>query len=301
MKLAMVALPNESELLRWAESLRPVGSAPISMVQVANNLGTIVSLRLHTTLSRPAAQIDMRQRPAKIVLYRQGKVDGEREIRPQEESLLTPRERFSVAHELGHWILFRQLGVGPQFDKRKYWYQEHVINDFAGYLLAPDWLVMQWLSRIPEGTVIPPFALKHWASSDCGASEEVVAKRLVRQRDSIGFLRVLPIRRKRDGADVLQVICSAAGESLRLPHERSYVETSELWRLVRESKVGSATQSKLQLGRCKPQDLQLAWRRGNQIGTDETIWISLALASSSRTLAESSPLQLAIDLSEERS
>src|ERR1700688_1545418 len=267
----------ECDLLNWAGLLRPKGRKFASVIEIASSLGAVVSLRVHTTAGSPSAELDFRHRPPKINLYRRGKADGEREVLASDENLLTARERFSVAHELGHWIALTHLSVEPRSDKRGYWEQERVINLFAGSLLAPDWLVEEWLEGVSRSEPISPFSLKAWAGTQCRTSEEVVAKRIVQHRSSVGFLRVVPARRRRDGARVLKVLCSAAGEELMLPFERSYIYESQLFGLVEKNRVGSASVSDLPLGRCAPQNLRVSWRRGKPLGSEETTWISFAL------------------------
>lgn len=50
---------------------------------------------------------------------------------------LSPRHRFTVAHELGHMILYNQ-GVQRARDRRAYWQIEDLCNAFAGQLLISD-------------------------------------------------------------------------------------------------------------------------------------------------------------------
>jgi hypothetical protein len=283
----------QGELLELSRALRPIGKPFVSLVDVASELGAVVSLQMCTDLDSPGAQIDLRSRPPKVILYRLGRVNGERELRSWEENLLSARERFSIAHELGHWILFSRFRIGPQTDNRTYWDHERAINEFAGHLLAPDWLVEHWLESTPKGMPVPPFALRYWAVSLCRSSEDVIAKRLVQHRSSIGFLRLLLSRRSKDGAEVLQVMCSAAGGALRLPNERSHLDAPELRQLLKAEKVGSASLSELKLGRCKAQSLQIAWRRGKPLKSAETIWVSLSAEARDGMAVGSSAEQLA--------
>ncbi len=264
----------EEALSHWARALRPAGQPPESILEIVHRLGISVSLRMQTVRRSLSAEIDLRSQPPQIVLYRFSSVDGNREIRPYEDSLLTSRERFSIAHELGHWIAITHLGFPIQLDHRQYWEHESVINRFASQLLVPDWLVEKWLRETPDGTPVPPFALRFWASSICGTSEEVITKAIVRHRPSAGFLRLLPTRSKA-GASVLLVLSSAAGSALQLPVERTHIKEPSLSCLLSERKVGSASLRHLSLGRCMPQDLSLAWRRGNPVNSRETIWISM--------------------------
>jgi hypothetical protein len=243
-------------------------------LELANDLGTAVSLRLQNARTNNTAQIDLWTNPAKIVVHRFSKVEGERELKKHDEGLLNSRERFSVAHELGHWILFNRFQIGPESERRLYWEQEEVINAFAGQLLVPDWLAKSWLDSTPENLPIPPFALRSWAEQ-CRVSEEVAAKALVRQRNLIGFLRLVPTQRKRDKTRVLQVLSCAKGESLELPSERSHIENARLFEMLTNGTVGSGWLQQVSLARCAPQDLGVAWRYANKWHSEDTIWLSL--------------------------
>lgn len=62
------------------------------------------------------------------------------------------RQRFSLAHELAHWIHDRQVGsflcasddIGPQNAEAKS--VESRANDFASQLIMPDYLVLPWIN-----------------------------------------------------------------------------------------------------------------------------------------------------------
>ena len=274
----MFSLPYQrdlkSELSSVATSLRPLGKPFVSILELANGLGAAVSLRLQNVRSNNAAQIDLWTNPAKIVVHRFSKVEGERELKSHDEGLLNSRERFSVAHELGHWILFNRLQIGPESERRLYWEQEEVINAFAGQLLVPDWLAKSWLDSTPENLPIPPFALRSWAEQ-CRVSEEAAAKALVRQKNLIGFLRLVATQRKRDKTRVLQVLSCAKGDFLELPSERSHIENAKLFEMLTSSTVGSGWLQQISLARCAPQDLGVAWRYGNKWHSEDTIWLSL--------------------------
>jgi hypothetical protein len=270
----------ESELVRLAHSLRPANRPLASMLEVACELGVAVCLRLHTGTDPSFAQIDLGSRPPKVTIYRAANISGEREITRWDENLLTSRERFSLAHELGHWVAYSRLRIGPQTDRKLYWDHERAINAFAGCLLAPDWLAAKWLAEIPEGTPIPPFAVRYWATSQCRSSEEVVAKALARHRASIGFLKLLRTTKRGDGSQVLQVLCSVSGKALPLPRERSHIDSPELFGLLRSKQAGSAWVPRLRLGTCELRSLRLSWRRGSPIKFQESFWLSAALSTS---------------------
>jgi len=278
----------KDELLRIAEDLRPKGKGFVSVLEIAHSLGTCVSLRFQNSRSSNTAQIDFRSRPPKILVFRFCQSEGEHEINWREENLLSPRERFSVAHELGHWLLFSRFDTEPQSDERLYWAQEDTVNAFAAHLLLPDWLARDWLEGTADDSPISPFALRFWATQN-RVSEEVVVKALARQRSSIGFLKLFPTQRKRDGKPVLQVLASASGGDVRLPNERSHIDSGKLWNALQDKKVGTDWFSQLQLGRCAPQNLYVAWRRGNRVGAEEVTWVSLLKRDTKPDKSEMAP------------
>jgi hypothetical protein len=282
----------EGKLLGLARELRPADRPLASVIDVADGLGVAICIQLHTGTKPTFAQIDLLDRPPKIIIYRGARVNGERRITKGDDNLLTSRERFSVAHELGHWVAYRHLGIRPQADRRQYWDHERVMNAFAGCLLAPEWLVTRWLAGVPEGTPVPPFAVRHWATSECRSSEEVVTKAIARHRASVGFLKLLHTR-KSNGSHVLQVLCSVSGNGLQLPKERSHIDSPELLDLLKRRESGTAWVPRIQLAKCKLADLGLSWRRGSTINSQESSWLSVA--ASQVTSSAATPAQLPLE------
>lgn len=82
---------------------------------------------------------------------------------------LSPRERFTVAHELAH-ILLAQRGIGTPSERREYWQLESACNRIAGALLVPDW-------AIPAGLVEGSAGLRwvKWLQRHCTVSFPVAA------------------------------------------------------------------------------------------------------------------------------
>lgn len=289
----MSTVDVRTELLRCAQALRPVRARFVSVVHLARELGTAVVIQLHATTNPSSAQLDLQARPPKILLYRRGDINGEREIEPWDENLLSARERFSIAHELGHWILFSRFRILPQSDKRTYWDHERAINAFANHLLVPDWLVEFWLEGVRDGKPVPPDALRHWAIFDSHTSEDVIANALTRRRTTIGFLKLMATR-SRDGREVLSVLCSTAGEALQLPREKSHIDAPQLCKLLKVEK-GESSLTHFRLARCEPQNLRVAWRHANAINGKQVIWLSLAIQDASQP-PEEIPQQLEIEL-----
>lgn len=62
--------------------------------------------------------------------------NGLYEIRVTSSPVAPRRIRFTVAHELGHVLLDKELGIRPK-SRREYWQHERWCDDFAGNLLVP--------------------------------------------------------------------------------------------------------------------------------------------------------------------
>jgi hypothetical protein len=59
------------------------------------------------------------------------------------------RERFSVAHEIGHYCAMRRFNMRPR-SRKAYWELEEACNDFAGRLLVADADIAPWLRPLIE-------------------------------------------------------------------------------------------------------------------------------------------------------
>ncbi len=95
---------------------------PLNVESVANEFG--IALRIRTgNDDRIKAHIELASR-SEIVLERPN-------FAPQ---ALLPRERFSIAHEIGHWILWHSMQSVPRSD-REYWEHEQLCDEFASKLL----------------------------------------------------------------------------------------------------------------------------------------------------------------------
>jgi hypothetical protein len=168
-----------------------------------------------------------------IFLYRTGTQPGSRRLAPEDEARLTVRERFSIAHELSHWVSFARGGhapiaLGQNTDDRAYRADEALCDDFANRLLVPDWLVDGWLDPIPAGAGIPPAQLRRMAAS-VRVSIEVVAHAIVRRRSGLGFMKVskMPERGEIAGAAPLFLVEFAiAAIGVRVPRRRDHIRDS---------------------------------------------------------------------------
>ncbi len=80
-------------------------------------------------------------------------VNGDRALISVSESSNEGRQRFSLGHELGHWVCDRSSfrcvsdDIGPQNAEAKT--AEAAANSFASQLVLPDYLVRPWIGRRP--------------------------------------------------------------------------------------------------------------------------------------------------------
>src|SRR5882762_3712093 len=98
--MSMAECPNlQVQLERLASQLRPPDCRFVPVLQIAERLQGRVCVRFDSVRSDPA-QIELAGPYPTIYLGRQAPQTGHRFLEASEEHLLTPRERFSVAHEL---------------------------------------------------------------------------------------------------------------------------------------------------------------------------------------------------------
>ncbi len=280
-----------SELKLIAKELRPRELQHLfSVIKTAEDVGTQVELHLHTIGKQREAQVDFNGHPPRIILFRPSETNGSRVLSSSDEHLLTARERFSIAHELGHFFAHQRFQLKPARESRKYWQQEAWMNEFASTLLVPDWLVTVWLSDIPEGRLISPLTVRGWAREQCKVSEEVIAKTLCRARKGIGFIKASLMMGRKDGVPILKTLFSDSGEGLFLPKVHSHIRNSALIKTLQTKKLGIEEFPGCQLGLCKPQDLSIAWRcvgfssessrdsRKERVAKDQKFWLSIAFS-----------------------
>jgi hypothetical protein len=250
----------QAELEQIAEHLRPAGREFIPVLRIADQLGVHVCIRFVKGRTRPTAQIELAATPPTIYLTRESSVDGVRLLEGHDDNLLTPRERFSVAHELGHLVAYKELQISPALKRSDYWAHEEYMHRFAATLLMPGWLLDSWLDTLPAWEPVSPFALRYWARNIAKLSEEVVATQLCLRRPDIGFLKVGSIRRRKDSSKVLRVLFAASGDELSLPNTHSHIDNKQLLEKLAAETTGTASIRNCVLGREEPQDISIVWR-----------------------------------------
>ena len=249
-------------LIERAIELRPsAGHAPARLVQIAHDLGIDVSLILRPIDGRTQyhARCELRDRP-RILVYRHSPTAGVAAVNPADEYLLSSRERFSVAHELGHCIAYKSYGLEPVSqteDRREYWYQERAMNEFASTLLVPPWLSYRWTSQLATLDATCVFRIRNWAN-DCRASPEVVVTAVARDTQGIGFLKVGEGVRVNADKRVLVVLHSSSSSDVTLPNLFSHIDDVALLNTVTGSR-GVTVVPQCRIGPIELNDVQLAW------------------------------------------
>jgi len=90
-------------------------------------------------------------------------------------SPITPHERFTIAHELGHYVLLQEASFLPQREG-EYWLGEKLCQQFAARLLIDPIL----LDRLPEpSTAAELMASVNWLAKRAQVTAEPAAREVV--------------------------------------------------------------------------------------------------------------------------
>lgn len=119
-------------------------------------------------------------------------------IRPPSELYrqdLTPRERFTIAHELGHYLIHMRFSFKPT-SRREYWRLEEICNEFAATLLAPQRAVDAALRTDPQKAADVLSSIQELRRST-RISFEAASRRLVAAMERPAAVAGLKIERNR--------------------------------------------------------------------------------------------------------
>jgi hypothetical protein len=105
---------------------------------------------------------------------------------------LKPRERFTVAHELGHLLLEERYQWRPA-TSAEYHRREDYCNQFAAHLLVPTGQLEQLLLPSPAAAL----GLLFHTSETCRVSFEVAARRIADYYEGIAYLLAAETKNKR--------------------------------------------------------------------------------------------------------
>jgi Zn-dependent peptidase ImmA (M78 family) len=167
-------------LSKYSRDLAEGRALPVDVFGLCAALNVIVEFE-NSVGRRRGALIDRNGQPVILVSRRR---PGTRR--------LTPAERFTVVHELGHYITTAQSALRPQ-RASEYWSVEDLCNEFAANVLMPESAFAAL--REPSGSrdlaeQVNQIAIK------CGVSAEPVARAVAVRLGTpvaLGYLRLDPL------------------------------------------------------------------------------------------------------------
>ena len=153
----------KARLEQLADELSDAHCLPLDLAVVCRQLG--VGLRVAPADGQRRGALMRRGRSWEVVLMR-------RDVQP---AAISAHERFTIAHELGHYVLLREAQFRPQRDA-EYWLGERLCNHFASRLLIPP--------RILAGVAEPATAVElagavNEVATRAGVTAEPAARALV--------------------------------------------------------------------------------------------------------------------------
>lgn len=121
------------------------------------------------------------------------------------ETRLSRRDRFSVAHELAHYLLWQRGGILPATNRSQYWQHEALCNEFAGHLLVHRQSLQTFLGTVDPS--VPAADYPRLVAKKADVTWPVAARAISAETQSqLCYLRVAP---RQDNLDFLRVDCSS--------------------------------------------------------------------------------------------
>lgn len=99
------------------------------------------------------------------------------EVSAPTDGKVTHHTRFTIAHELGHYLLWKQMGIAP-FSRNEYWQVERLCNEFAANLLIPRRAVASMVSGWESWKVYEVFTTSMKLAMEADVSWIVAATRI---------------------------------------------------------------------------------------------------------------------------
>lgn len=155
---------------------------------------------------------------------------------------LRPRERFTVAHEIGHLLLEERYQWHPT-TSADYHLREDFCNQFAAHLLIPEEQLDQLL--LPSATA----ALGHLlhVSQTCRVSLEVAARRIAGHVPNIAYVTVIETK-NRGGERVFASLWGAGRTgNISMARRKHFRYIDPLGRFLLENKVSHGYQTEFSL------------------------------------------------------
>jgi Zn-dependent peptidase ImmA (M78 family) len=221
------------ELEKFAEGLVHNQRCPIELSALLARLRVGLEIRAQESGSPLGALHERSGRPVIVV----------HSDRPTLQS--NPRARFTVAHELGHWVL-ETWGVDRPSSRREYWAREADCNAFAAALLVPRPAVDYALRPRPT-TPGELYSRLRLVAERARVSSETTCRRILAEMPAATVWEARDAPQGRD--DLIGVVAWAHGaEHLgmrRGVHVREEHQVAGLLRGARELRPGAVVERHL--------------------------------------------------------
>ena len=159
-------------LLGCASQLHVGQQTPVSMRSILRELGISLEKRIVRDAKHGGGAVVQEDQRYKIILKR-----------PRSDpQAISPRERFTLAHELGHIFLLKRFGWAPQIGS-DYFICEDWCDLFAAHLLVPAPIVETANMSSPEAALK---AVRRTALT-FGVSSEVAARRITEVISGVAY------------------------------------------------------------------------------------------------------------------
>jgi hypothetical protein len=165
-----------TEYLRFdAARLRTRRAAPVDLELLVDELGVKLRIEVKATSRAPEATLIPGEANVEIVLFRVMRGGN----------IARRRERFTLAHEIGHYCALRRFNLRPR-SRSEYWKLEQACDDFAGRLLIDD---VDLQAVLPQDFLSPRDVMRtiYRLSAECDVSVPVAAHRLGESVDGVSM------------------------------------------------------------------------------------------------------------------
>lgn len=181
------------------------GTWPVRLRALLSNLG--IRLQFETAKGRSGKAYLVFDDPPTIIVIRPAQLASNREHAHRSQ-------RFSVAHELGHWIIWRRLGSMP--DHLNYWNHEVLCNEFAAKLLLPPPLLQKHLVYLKDQLHVDPIDFPTRISKFAEVSWDVAARSIsALAPNDFAYIRlIMATSTAHSSAPVLRAACSSFSNEL---------------------------------------------------------------------------------------
>jgi len=199
----MATLETIRESLRGAaDELNPQCRCPLDIAEVLARLG--ISLEFKAIQGRSGRAYLVIGDSASVVVSRNRTAPS-----------LAEGDRFSIAHEVGHWVVWRRFGFLPS-SKTEYWKHEALCNEFAALLLVPPRFLAGFLRDLEQRHRVYSVFFPKCVASSARVSWDVAARSITALPSArLAYLKLSTMKcedsltRDDSPQEILKVVCSS--------------------------------------------------------------------------------------------